>query len=152
EGVSRFQAAETVRAVARQLERQFPQTERGWSYGLLTMRQWSIGDDDGRATKAIVVLVLAIGLLLLNCLVNVSNLPVVLGVGREGELAVRAALGASSRRIAQQLLTEGAMLSLGGGIAGLVLAWGMRPVFRLLNPIQPHSFAQAVTDFRIDAR
>src|SRR5215469_7416504 len=151
-GVSRFQAAESVREVARQLERQFPQTERGWSYGLLTMRQWSIGDDDGRATRAIVVLVLAIGLLLLICCVNVANLLLVRGVVREGELAVRAALGASSRRIAQQLLTEGAMLSLCGGIAGLALTWGMRPVFRMLNPVQPHSFGQVVTDFRIDSR
>lgn len=148
-GVSRFQATEIAKQSVRQLEHQFP-TERGWSYGLLTMRQWSIGDDDGRVTEAIVVLVLAMGLLLLICCVNVANLLLVRGVVREGELAIRAALGASSRRIAQQLLTEGALLSLLGGLAGLIVALGMRPIFRMLDPIRPHSFMDVVLDFRMD--
>ncbi|HWY69330.1 MAG TPA: ABC transporter permease [Terriglobales bacterium] len=151
EGVSLLQAAQASKESVRHLEQQFP-TERGWSYGLLTMRQWSIGDDDGRMTRAIVVLVLAIGLLLLICCVNVANLLLVRGVVREGELAIRVALGASSWRIAQQLLTEGAMLAFVGGAAGLLLAWGMRPVFRMLNPIQPHSFGEVATDFRMDTR
>ena len=50
-GVSRVQAADATRQAARHLQQEFP-TERGWSYGLLTMRQWSIGDDDGRVTSA----------------------------------------------------------------------------------------------------
>jgi len=152
DGVSFSKAVDAVKQVARQLERQFPQTERGWSYGLLTLRQWSIGDDDGRVTRAIVVLALAVGFLLLICCVNVANLLLVRGVVREGELAIRTALGASSRRIAQQLLTEGALLSLLGGATGLLLAFAMRSIFRLLNPIRPHTFAEVVTDFRIDAR
>ena len=150
-GVSRTQATEMANQSVRQLDQQFP-SERGWSYGLLTMRQWSIGDDDGRATRAIVVLVLAIGLLLLICCVNVAALLLVRGVVREGELAIRAALGASSSRIAQQLLTEGALLSLLGGAAGLLLAWGLRPIFRMLDPIRPHSFMDVVLNFRIDER
>ena len=151
EGVSFAQAAEVGRQVARQLERQYPASERGWSYGLLTMRQWSIGDDDGRLTRAVVVLALAVGLLLVICCVNVANLLLVRGVAREGELAIRMALGASTRRVAWQLLNEGALLSLLGGVAGLVVAFGMRPLLGALNPIQPHSFAEIVTDFRIDA-
>jgi putative ABC transport system permease protein len=150
DSVSFSKAVDAGKQVARQLERQFPQTERGWSYGLLTLRQWSIGDDDGRVTRAIVVLALAVGFLLLICCVNVANLLLVRGVVREGELAIRTALGASSQRIAQQLFTEGVLLSLLGGASGLVLAFAMRPIFRLLNPIQPHTFAEVVTDFRID--
>ena len=150
-GISRSQATEAAKQSVHQLEKQFP-SERGWSYGLLTMRQWSIGDDDGRMTRAIGVLVMAIGLLLVICCVNVANLLLVRGVVREGELAIRAALGASSRRIGQQLITEGALLSGIGGSAGLLLAWGMQPIFRMLDPIRPHSFMDVVLDFRMDTR
>src|SRR5439155_1078798 len=90
--------------------------------------------------------------LLVICCVNVANLLMVRGVVRERELAIRVGLGASSWRVAQQLLTEGAVLSAIGAACGLLLAWIMRPIFQALNPIQPHAFADVVTDFRIDTR
>lgn len=151
-GVSFRQADAATKRLASQLQQQFPQTERGWSYGLLTMRQWSLGDDDGRTTKAIVVLVVAVGFLLLICCVNVANLLLLRGVTRERELAIRVALGASSWRVARQLLTEGLVLSCLGGAAGFLLAYALRPVLRILNPIEPHSFSAVVTDIQIDAR
>jgi predicted permease len=151
-GVSLRQADAAMKQFARQLEQEYPQTERGWSYGLLTMRQWSIGDDDGRVGRAIVVLSGAVGFLLLICCVNVASLLLVRGVVRERELAIRVALGASCGRVSRQLLTEGLVLSLLGGSAGLLLAYGLRPVFRALSPIQPHSFSPVVTDFHMDFR
>ncbi|HEX7958569.1 MAG TPA: ABC transporter permease [Terriglobales bacterium] len=151
-GVSFRQADAAMKRLAKQVQEQFPQTERGWSYGLLTMRQWSLGDDDGRTTKAIVVLVVAVGLLLLICCVNVANLLLLRGVARERELAIRVALGASSWRVARQLLTEGLVLSGLGGAAGFLFAYALRPVLRVLNPIEPHSFSAVVTDIQIDAR
>lgn len=151
-GVSLRQADGEVKGVARELEREYPQTERGWSYGLLTMRQWSLGDDDGRTTRAILVLILAIGFLMLICCVNVANLLLVRGVVRERELAIRLSLGASARRVFRQLLTEGLLLSLLGGAAGLGVSYGLVRVLALLNPIHPHSFAPSVTNFRGDTR
>ena len=152
DGVSRAQALDRVRAAARRLAQEFPQTERGWSYGLLTMRQWSIGDDDGRMTRAIDVLLLAIGFLLLICCVNVASLLLVRGVVRERELAIRVGLGASARRVTRQLFTEGALLSAAGAAAGLLLASMLRPVFQRLDPIRPHAFGDLVTDFPLDSR
>lgn len=149
---SRARADEAVKRAALRAQQDSPQTERGWSYGLLTMRQWSIGDDDGRVTKAIVVLLVAIGFLLVICCVNVANLLMVRGIVRERELAIRVGLGASTGRIAQQLLTEGAVLAMLGAGAGLAFAWLARPIFAELNPIQPHAFAQVVNDFPIDRR
>src|SRR5262249_10671938 len=51
-----------------------------------------------------------------------------------------------------QLLTEGLVLSLLGGAAGFLVAYALRPVLRILNPIHPHSFSAIVTDLQIDAR
>lgn len=150
-GVSRDQARDRVKLVARQLESEFPQTERGWSYGLLTMRQWSIGDDEGRLTTAIDVLLLAIGVLLLIGTVNVASLLLVRGVVRERELAIRVGLGASVGRVARQLFTEGVLLSLLGAGAGFGLARVLRPAFQLLNPIRSHAFGEIVNDFPLDA-
>lgn len=145
-GVSREQAQGRTKLVAQQLEREFPQTERGWSYGLLTVRQWSIGDDEGRLTTAINVLLLGIAFLLLIGTVNVANLLLVRGVVRERELAIRVGLGASIGRVARQLFTEALVLSLLGAAAGFGLARALRPAFRWLNPIRSHAFGEIVND------
>jgi putative ABC transport system permease protein len=70
-----------------------------------------------------VVLVAAAGLVLLLAVVNLANLLLARGRWREQELAIRASLGASRWRLMRQLLVEGLLLSIGGGVIGLALAW-----------------------------
>jgi predicted permease len=80
------------------------------------------------------VLMGTIGLVLLIACANVANLLLVRAEGRQQELAVRAALGASRRRIAYELLGESVMLGLVGGIVGLGLAWAAVRALLALSP------------------
>jgi putative ABC transport system permease protein len=79
-------------------------------------------DDDGSLRRWVTILFAAVMCLLLIVCSNVAGLLLVRSSERQFELSVRLALGASGFRIARQLLTEVLMLSIGGGVVGLLLA------------------------------
>jgi putative ABC transport system permease protein len=151
-GVSLEQADTELKGIAQRLEQEYPQIRRGWSYKIIPLRQQLLGDLEGRTQKALFILLVAVGFLLLICCANVANLLLVRGVAREHEIAIRLALGAGRRRVVRQLLTESLLLALIGGLAGLLLAFWVTPLLAALNPIQAVSLGSFLNDFRIDAR
>jgi putative ABC transport system permease protein len=151
-GVSVSQADAELKAVARSLEEEHPQFARGWSYGVVPLRQQLIGDLAGRTRKSLFALLAAVAFLLLICCANVANLLLARGVSREREMAIRWALGASRGRIIRQLLIESLLLAALGGVIGLLLAYWLVPLLGALSPIQAVSLSAFLNDIRIDAR
>lgn len=100
----------------------------------------------GELSKVLWVLMGSIAVVLLIACANVANLLLVRAEARQQELAIRLALGASSRRIAAELLGESLLLGLLGGAAGLALAWG---ALRLLVSIAP-AYLPRLDDIAID--
>src|SRR5262249_14502817 len=93
------------------------------------------------------VLMGTIGMVLLIACANVANLLLVRAEARQQELAIRAALGAGSGRIARELLLESVALGVMGGVVGLALAFGS---LRLLVALAPGNIPR-LDDIGIDA-
>jgi putative ABC transport system permease protein len=117
-GVLAAQVNERLRAVCSQLDRAYPDSNKGWRASVV---QWQ-ESEVSQARPQLMLLSGSVGLVLLISCSNVAMLLLVLGARRSRELAVRAALGAGRRRLVSQLLTESLVFSLVGGAVGVGLA------------------------------
>jgi putative ABC transport system permease protein len=151
-GVTVNQADAELKAIARQLEQEYPEFRHGWSVKVVSLRQNLLGDLEGHVRKALFVILAGVGFLLLICCANVANLQLARGVAREREFAVRRALGAGRAQLVRQLLTESVLLAFLGGVAGLLLTECLLPILATLNPIRGISFSAFFHNFEIDRR
>lgn len=129
-GVPLATAQSEMSAIAAGLAHQYPQDAAGIDFPLVTLQDDAVSN----SRPQLLALVGAVGFLLLIACANVSNLVLSRGVRRQREIAVRAALGASRRRILRQLLIESFLLAMAGGVAGAALALAGVRLFRALAP------------------
>ena len=142
-GVTIDAAASDMRTVAKGLETEYPDQNSGLTAVVVPMRQWITGD----LQRPLLVLLGGVAFVLLIACANVANLMLVRGVAREGELAVRTALGAGRGRLVRQLVTESLLLSVVGAAGGVALAMVGT---KLLVAAAPASIPR-LTSIRVDA-
>jgi putative ABC transport system permease protein len=135
DGVSLSSAEASLKTVAAGLESAFPTDNAGRSVALTPLAEAAVGvNQRGQLTLAGGVMMGVVGLVLLIACVNLANLLLAQAAGREKEIAVRAAMGASRGRVIQQLLTESMVLAFLSALAGLAIAFGGRTVLWSFRP------------------
>jgi predicted permease len=135
-GVTIEQAQAEMSSIARRLDEQLPAGARGRGVSVVPLHQHVVGS---RSRLALWMLTGAVFCVLLIAATNVASLSLARGAGREREIAIRAALGASRGRIARQLLAENVTMALASGLLGLLIAEAM---LRLIVSSQPQDLAR----------
>ena len=129
DGVSLESANANTVLIAKQLEQQYPDSNRGQGAKVMPLSEVIAGN----IRPLLLILLSGAVLLMLIACINVASLLLVRAEGRKREIAVRSALGASPGRLAQQFATEGILLVAAGGGVGLALSyWAMQILTRLI--------------------
>jgi putative ABC transport system permease protein len=129
-GIPMQQAQTEMEAIAARLGDLYPETNRSFSAGVLSLHEQTVG----AVGRLLLLLLGAAGFVLLIACANVANLLLARATTREREMALRAALGASRGRLLRQLMAENVLLSVLGGSLGVLLANGAVSALRLMLP------------------
>jgi putative ABC transport system permease protein len=134
-GVSVQNAETDLKAISLRLQQEFPDTNYKIGVAVLPFREQLIKS----ARPLLLMLMSAVFVVLLIACANVTNLMLARATSRSREVAIRTALGSSNPRLIRQLLAESILLSLLGGIFGILLAnWSLSIFEKAVAQIDPH--------------
>jgi len=129
-GATLASAQSEMDALAGRLEQTYPATNRQVRFVLLPLNDSLVGS----MRSALWILLGTVTFVLMIACVNVANLLIARAAARRGEMAVRAALGASPGRLARQLLSESLLIAVSGGVLGLAVAYALTRAIAALAP------------------
>jgi putative ABC transport system permease protein len=120
DGVSLPAAQKEMDGLTRALELQHPEYGKDWGVAVVPLRDHLVGG----VRPALLILLTTTLLVLIIACANIANLQLARAAARRREMAIRSAMGASAGAVLRQLLIEGSVLSVLGGLFGIVLAHG----------------------------
>ncbi|MEY2575662.1 MAG: hypothetical protein QOF80_1149 [Verrucomicrobiota bacterium] len=144
-GIDVKQAQTRLSAINAQLDKQFHETNKGWDVFVSTIHERLVRE----VKPSLLALLGAVGFVLLIACANVANLLLARSAARQKEIAIRAAMGASRTRVLRQMLTESALLSAIGGLAGLLLSIWLTDLLMSMLPEGAPRLEQIGIDYRV---
>lgn len=145
-GVTLEQARAQMDAIGAQIARDFPDSNKGWGVNIERYSDILIGNE---MRQSLYVLLAAVGMVLLIGCANLAGLTVARGTAREREVAIRSSLGAGRSRLVRQFLTESVLVSIAGGILGVVA--GYATMSALKSALPPFTLPREI-DIAMDTR
>ncbi len=144
-GITLEQAKANLDTISAELERRYPDSNTGRRVEALVLLESAVKD----YKSGVSLLLAAVLCVLLIACANVANLQLARALSRGRELAVRAALGASRRRLATQVFTESAILAVAGAIAGVLVSLWALDAIKALAPADVPRFQETRLDLSV---